>query len=212
MCTWEQITDAILRHTNTSLGTVLATAGFAAENTLATVIGTAVALISLVQSILNKLRARAERVQVVTSEFLETTGGPAAERLEVQTFGEVPAPTEQPTPSTIHHPPSTNASKVGLWFLTLGVGLWTLGLSACASHKSTVLERTDKNGETTRLTRSATRTLFDADTKLANNVVQLGSNSQTIAIGSLRQTSSGSNAVQSLRIMLEMMEKLQGLP
>jgi hypothetical protein len=42
--------------------------------------------------------------------------------------------------------------------------------------------------------------------------VQQGTNGQSIAIGSLRQQSSGSNAVQSLRIMLEMMEKIQGLP
>jgi hypothetical protein len=209
MKTWEQITNAILRHTNTSLGAVLATAGLTAENTLSTAMGAAVIVISLAQSILDKLRARTEHVQAVTSEFLQTTEEPATEpeRLEVQTEGFA-----QPAPSTIDPPPSTIASKVSALFLALGVGLWTLGLSGCASHKSTVLERTDKNGETTRLTRSATRTLFDADTKLANNVVQLGSNTHAIAIGSLRQQTSGSNAVQSLRIMLEMMEKLQGLP
>jgi hypothetical protein len=213
MCTWEQITDAILRHTNTSLGAVLATAGVAADNTLSTVIGAAVALISVGQSILDKLRARAERVQVVTSDFLETTGGPAAERLEVQTT-DLPRAKDakdakDAKASDMQPPASGIGSKVGVGLLVFGVCAFGAG---CASHKSTVLERTDKNGETTRLTRSATRTLFDADTKLANNVVLQSSNSQSIAIGSLRQQSSGSNAVQSLRIMLEMMEKLQGLP
>src|SRR5262245_29552667 len=142
MHTWAQITDAILRHTNTSLGAVLATAGFAAENKLSTVIGAAVAVISLAQSILNKLRARAEHVQAVTSEFLQTTEDTAAEpeRLEVQTEG-----FEQPAPSTIDHPPSTIASKVSVLLLAMGLGVCAFG-AGCASHKSTVLERTDKHG------------------------------------------------------------------
>jgi hypothetical protein len=92
--------------------------------------------------------------------------------------------------------------------LVFGVCAYGAG---CASHKSTVLERTEGDGSTTRLTRSATRTFFDSKTRLAENAVQsrFGSNVQSIAIGSLDQESSGTNAVELGRITLDILRELK---
>jgi hypothetical protein len=202
MKTAQQITDAVLRHVVTMFGGAMIAVNHAVGNKLGLVSGLILAGAGIGQSILQKLAARAAQAHSVGEQLLtarlETTEIPA-ERLEVQTF---PENAQQPA-----HEPRRSPSALPL--VLLAALLFGAG---CASHKSTVLERKDKNGETTKLTRSATRTLFDADTKLANNIVQQGTNGQSIAIGSLRQQSSGSNAVQSLRIMLEMMEKIQGLP
>lgn len=97
--------------------------------------------------------------------------------------------------------------------------LAALLMVGCASHKSTVL-RIERHGdvEVKELTRSATRTLFDSKTRLADNAVSQkgGSNAQSIAIGSLAQQSSGSNVVQLLKetaVILERLEELKtGVP
>lgn len=76
--------------------------------------------------------------------------------------------------------------------------LWLLIVAGCSTHKSTVIRRVKSDGSVTEITRSATRTLFDADSRLVNNRVEsvTPSSTQTISIGSLAQQTSGSNAVQ----------------
>ncbi len=83
----------------------------------------------------------------------------------------------------------------------------------CASHKSTVMRRTDRDGNVTELTRSATRTFFESRTRLADSVVrsQLGANVQEISIGSLAQEATASNFVATARIAGDTYVKATGL-
>lgn len=222
MKTAQQIGDAIVRHTVTMVGGVIVSGNHIAGDKLGLVSGLILVGIGIGQSILQKIAAAAERGQLIATELrsvertwspdgntvereiVQPAAAPVSEsRLEVKTTGFENEPRAY-APGDPRRSPST-LPLILLAALLFGAG--------CASHKSTVLERTDKNGETTRLTRSATRTLLDSQTKLADNVVRSrsGTNVQSIAIGSLKQESSGSNVVNSLRIALEIMEKFQGV-
>jgi hypothetical protein len=82
--------------------------------------------------------------------------------------------------------------------MKIALALFVALLCGCSTHKSTVIRRVQSDGSVTEITRSATRTLFDADSKLVNNRVEsiTPAGSQTISIGTLSQQTSGSNAVQ----------------
>ena len=71
-----------------------------------------------------------------------------------------------------------------------------LALAAgCARFKSTVTERTAKDGVTERVTRVSAGTLLDSKSELTKLNSGQTDKSQKVSIGSLNQESSGSNAV-----------------
>ncbi len=88
-------------------------------------------------------------------------------------------------------------------------------VSGCASQK-TLITRSTEDGKVTEITRVATRTFFDSKSKLTDfKTVNSGGTNlavQTVGIGSLSQSGSATNVVASLRIALELLEKLQGKP
>ena len=77
----------------------------------------------------------------------------------------------------------------------LTVSLCAVGLAGCARFHSVVTETTDKNGVTKRETMVKAGTLFDSKSELAKLSSGQTGAKQEVAIGSLRQQSEGSNAV-----------------
>ena len=67
--------------------------------------------------------------------------------------------------------------------------------SGCARFKSTVTERTAKDGVTERVTKVSAGTLLDSKSELSKLSSGQTDKSQKVAIGSLSQESSGSNAL-----------------
>ena len=67
--------------------------------------------------------------------------------------------------------------------------------SGCSRFKSTVTERTAKDGVTERETRVSAGTFFDSKSELSKVSSGQTDKSQKVAIGSLSQESSGSNAL-----------------
>jgi len=67
--------------------------------------------------------------------------------------------------------------------------------SGCARFKSTVTERIGKDGVTERVTQVSAGTLLDSKSELSKLSSGQTDKSQKVAIGSLNQESSGSNAV-----------------
>ena len=67
--------------------------------------------------------------------------------------------------------------------------------SGCARFKSTVTERTAPDGSSERVTRVSAGTLLDSKSELSKLSSGQTEKSQKVAIGSLNQESSGSNAV-----------------
>ena len=68
-------------------------------------------------------------------------------------------------------------------------------LIGCSRFKSTVTERTAKDGVTERVTRVSAGTLLDSKSELTKLNSGQTDKSQKVSIGSLNQESSGSNAV-----------------
>lgn len=83
--------------------------------------------------------------------------------------------------------------------------------TGCAGFKTTQIdERKLADGSYTKITTRATsRTLFTSKSDLANFKAQQTEGTQSAAVGSLGQTSSGTNAVEALKSLDSILGKIR---
>lgn len=75
------------------------------------------------------------------------------------------------------------------------VAILLVACSGCASFTTTQTDETAKDGTRRITTKIKTRTLFDSKSELAKLKASTTEKTQTIAVGSINQESSGSNVV-----------------
>lgn len=84
--------------------------------------------------------------------------------------------------------------------------------AGCASFKSTQSESTGKDGVTVRTTVVRASTLFDAKSELAKLRATTTDKTQGLTIGSLDQSSTGTNAISALITLLQILQTVRPTP
>lgn len=113
---------------------------------------------------------------------------------------------DHPLESVVDDPPAKDKGQSGFIRFFTAI-LFILSLPACArfTTRQTDISTVSTNGIPTRTitTEATARTFFDAKSQLTNFKATQTDKTQGASVGSLNQESSGSNAVQVLKIIVE---------